>query len=80
KGREVKEQLLEQAAEVYAEVKEQLVNSKKIKELSQHEYIKKVQEVVDMYAVKNGLAERVKSLLVKVVSAQWKNIQKEMKK
>jgi hypothetical protein len=33
-----------------------------------------VKEYVDKYAIENGLAEKIKNIIVKVVSSQYKNL------
>ncbi len=71
RGREVRKELVEHAATVYADVKEQVMTSEKFEDLSQHEYVQKVQEAVDKYAIENGLADDVKAIITKVVEKQW---------
>jgi len=80
KGKEVREKLLDQAAEVYENLKKQILTSAQYKKLNKNEYVKLVKEYVDKYAVKNGLAENVKNMVIKIVSAQWQNLQNEMSK
>jgi len=38
------------------------------------------QQAVDKYAVRNGLADKTKKMMTKLVSTQWANLQKELKK
>ena len=78
KGREVKEQILDQAADVYTKVKEQTLASQTYKDLNENQYVQLVKDYVDKYAVQNGLAENVKNMIVKVVSAQWKTLKDEL--
>ncbi|MBT3816958.1 MAG: YtxH domain-containing protein [Candidatus Magasanikbacteria bacterium] len=80
KGREVRDQLLDHAAEVYGRVKVDLLSSKKVKDLNKNMYVKKVTEVVDKYAIENGLADNVKQMVMKVVLQQWDKIKKDFKK
>lgn len=78
KGREVKEQILDQAADVYTKVKDQALASQTYKDLNENQYVQLVKDYVDKYAVQNGLAENVKNMIVKVVSAQWKTLKDEL--
>jgi len=79
KGKEVREQMLDHAAEVYVKVKKEVLASSQYKDLSKNKYVQLVKEYVDKYAVENGLAENVKNMVVKVVSAQWASLQQELK-
>ncbi|PIZ95053.1 MAG: hypothetical protein COX81_02015 [Candidatus Magasanikbacteria bacterium CG_4_10_14_0_2_um_filter_37_12] len=78
KGREVREQIFDYAADVYAEVKEKVTSSEQFDKMTKNKYVSLVRETVDKYAVKNGLANNAKNMIVKLVSSQWKNIQKEV--
>ncbi|MBT4121093.1 MAG: hypothetical protein HOA57_00310 [Candidatus Magasanikbacteria bacterium] len=80
KGRDMREQMLDHAAEVYVGLKEKVLVSKEYKNLNKNQYVKLVRESVNKYAVENGLAENVKKMVVKVVSAQYKNLKGEMEK
>ncbi len=79
KGREVKEQVLDYAADVYVKLKNEVLKTQTYKNFDKNEYVKKVKVFVDKYAVENGLAENVKGMVVKLVSAQWKTLQEELK-
>lgn len=74
KGRETRDQILDHAAKIYAALKEKVQASEQFKELSKNEYVKLVKEYVDKYAIENGLAEKVKNVIIKVVSAQYNTI------
>lgn len=74
KGRETRDQMLDHATKIFTAVKEKIQASEQYKNLSQSEYVKMVKEYVDKYAIENGLAEKVKNIIVKIVSAQYKNI------
>lgn len=80
KGKEVREQILDYAADVYVKLKVEIMKSKTFKDLNKNEYVKKVKEYVDKYAIENGMAENVKNMVIKLVSAQWRNIEQELKK
>ena len=80
KGREMREKLLDHAANVYGQVKEKAMASDAWATMTKNKYVAMVQEAVDKYAVQSGLAESMKNFVVKLVSAQWKNLQGEGKK
>lgn len=80
RGKEVRGELVQHAAKVYMEVKKQVSKSDTWQDLTQHEYVKQVQEVVETYAKKHGLPDDVKSLVSKVVQKQWKVFQGEQAK
>lgn len=75
RGKEVRGELVQHAAQVYMEVKQQVTKSDRWQDLSQNEYLQKVQDVVESYAKKHGLPDDVKSLVSKVVQKQWKAFQ-----
>lgn len=74
KGRETRDQMLDHAAKIYSILKEKVQTSEQYKNLTKNEYVKLVKEYVDKYAIENGLAEKVKNIIIKVVSSQYKNI------
>lgn len=80
KGRAMRDTLLDQAADIYAEVKQRMLDSDAWDKMTKQKYVATVREVVDKYAIKNGLADNVKNMVVKIVAGQWKTIQAELKK
>lgn len=80
KGKEVREQMLDHAAEVYVKIKKEVLNSSQYQDLSKNKYVQLVKEYVDKYAVENGLAENVKNMVVKVVTSQWSKLREDLKK
>ncbi len=80
KGKELREQMLDHAAEVYVKLKEGVLSSDQYKSLTKAKYVKLAKEYVDKYALENGLAENVKSMVMKVVLAQYKNLKCEIGK
>jgi gas vesicle protein len=80
KGKETREQLLDHAAVVYEQIKEKAVKSKTWKEMNKNQYVALVKETVEKYAIQNGLAENVKNMIIKVVSAQWSNLREMVEK
>lgn len=80
KGKEVKEKLLDNAAEIYMELRDKMMKSKTFEKMTKHDFVVMAQEAVDKYAIKNGLAEKTKKTIMKLVSTQWANLQNEFDK
>lgn len=80
KGREMREKMLDYAADVYVDVKKKVLASEQWQDMTKSKYVQMVKDAVDKYAVQNGLAESVKHMVVKLVSAEWANLKKEMGK
>ena len=76
KGKQTRDQLLDHATVVYDQVQEKLKQSGALDKMNKNKYVKIVKEVVDKYATENGMADRVKNLVVKLVGAQYKNVKK----
>jgi len=79
KGKEVREQMLDYAADVYTTLRQEVMKTETYDKLTKQKYVVLVQKFVDKYAVDNGLAKEVKDMVVKVVTSQWDNIRKELK-
>ena len=80
KGRELRESMLDHAAEVYVGLKKEVLTSDQYKNLTKNKYVKLVQKYVDKYALENNLADSMKKMVIKVVVAQWTKLKGEMKK
>src|SRR3989344_7651710 len=80
KGKAISEQLLDNAAEVYIELQEKISKSKTWKDMKKKDFVVMAEELMDKYAIKNGLAEKTKKTLIKLVSTQWDNLQAELHK
>lgn len=80
KGRKMREQLLDYSADIYADVKEKVMSSDTWDTMTKSKYVAMVQDAVDKYAIKTGMAENVKNMVVKLVSSQWNQLQSEKKK
>ena len=78
KGRATRDQMLDHAAKIYSGLKDKIQASEQYKNLTKNEYVQLVKEYVDKYAIENGLAEKVKNIIVKVVSAQYNNIKSKV--
>ena len=76
KGRETREKILDYAAEVYTQVKEKVMASGGWDKMTKAKYVKIVKQVVDTYAIDNGLAANVKTTVGKLVASQWKRVKK----
>ena len=80
KGKAARDKLIDHAAEIYADVKERVLASETWDKMTKQKYVAMVCEVVDRYAVETGIASKAKEILVKIVSAQWRLLQQELKK
>ncbi len=77
RGKELRDQLLEYAADVYGEVKTKVISSKQWEKLTKNEYVQMVEETVNTYAVEHDLSDRVRNMVEKLVKAQWKKVKGE---
>ena len=77
KGKEVREQILDTASDVYEKLKGEIKGSKEYQKLTKSEYVRMARKYVEKYAVDNGLAENVKNMVTKIVAAQWNNLKSE---
>jgi len=80
KGREMRNKLVDHAAEVYADVKERVLSLEAWDKMTKQKYVAMVREVVDKYAVQTGIAHRAKEMIVKIVVLQWRMLQRELGK
>lgn len=80
KGKEVREKLLDQSAEVYGMVKEKVTDSEVWEKMTKQKYVAMVSDIVEKYGLKNGLGRDIQKMIKKVVSAQWVVVKKEMSK
>ena len=79
KGKETRAQMLDVAGKVYQEVKEKVVHSEAFDTMSKSAFVAKVSEIVDKYAIENGLADNVKKTVTKLVGAQYTKLKKKKK-
>ncbi len=79
KGKKYRNQLLDQAAEVYRDVEARVADSGAMDKMTKNKYVSIVKEVVDKYAIDNGMAQSAKNMVVKLVSSQWSSIKKNLK-
>lgn len=80
KGRAVRDDIMDRAADVYTDIKKTVVNSPQYKKMTKKQYIKMVIESVNKYTIKNGLADNIKKMMISVLSSQWSRLKKEMGK
>lgn len=80
KGKQMRDEMLDHAAEIYVKLKDVVLASEQYKNLTKNEYVKMTQDLVNKYAIENGLADNVKKMVEKVVIAQWNNLKGELKK
>ena len=79
-GKVKRDILLDHARELTHEIKEKITSSSSWQDMSQSHYVTLVTDVVEKYAVKHGLAEQMKRVLIHVLGTQWKTVKKEMPK
>lgn len=80
KGKQMREEMLDHAAEIYVKLKDVVLKSDQYKKMTKNEYVKMAHDFVNKYAIENGLTDNVKKMVEKVVLAQWNNLKGEMKK
>lgn len=78
KGRKVRGELMDHAAVLYEQIKERLLSTDAWKKMKKNEYVALVRDMVEQYIVKTGIAADLKELLVKILSTQWPNVQKQL--
>ena len=79
KGKETRDQLLDHAADVYAEVKDKTLASEQWDKMTKTKYYKAVESAVNKYAVENDLVDSMRDMIEKVVKAQRKKLKGENK-
>ncbi len=80
KGKKMRRQILEQAADIYEKLSDTVMQSEAWDKMTKTKYAKLVQEYVDKYAVKTGMTESAKKMVKKLVMSQWPNLKSEAKK
>lgn len=80
KGKKIREEMIDHASDVYAEVKEKAIASEGWGKMTKSEYYKIVEKIVDKYAVEHDLADTIRDMVAKIVNAQWKKFSGEKKK
>lgn len=80
KGRAVKEQLLDHAADAYVKLKNEILGSEKLKNLSKSQYVKKVDGFLREYAAEHEMAAKSVAMVKKLLISQYSKISREIKK
>lgn len=76
KGKQTREEMLDYAADIYADLKDKAMVSDQWKKMTKTKYYKLVEGAVNTYAVEHDLVDSMRDLVEKVVKAQWKNVKK----
>ncbi len=79
KGRQTKEQVITHAAQIYTDIKQQLLTSKKWKKMKKSVYVDMVLQTVDVYSKTHTLPAPVKNMIARLLISQWKRLEKEAK-
>lgn len=77
RGRELRDQIFDHAAAVYAEVREKVMAHPAWKNMTESEFAEEVKRTLDAYAKKTGMAGQVRDGVERVVRTQWKKLRKE---
>jgi len=80
KGREMRDEILDYAANIYADVKEKILESENWDKVNKVKYVAMVRETLESYDSRHNLSANVKQLVEKLVINQWKNLRGEIKK
>lgn len=80
RGREIRDQIIDAAADAYVKLKKELLDSKRVKELTKHEYVKKVDTFVTAYARKHKMQAEVANRVKKILVAQFKRMKADLQK
>ncbi len=76
KGKQKRDEMLDYAADIYADLKDKVMASKEWKKMTKTKYYKLVEDTVNKYAVENDLVDSMRDMVEKIVKAQWKNLKK----
>ncbi|PIZ94915.1 MAG: hypothetical protein COX80_05390 [Candidatus Magasanikbacteria bacterium CG_4_10_14_0_2_um_filter_33_14] len=80
KGKEVRNNLMDSAGDVYDDVKEKVIASEGWDKMTKTKYYQFVEQAVNKYAVENDLLDSMRDMIEKVVKSQWKNHSKGVSK
>ena len=73
KGKQVRDELMDSATNVYTDVKKKILASEGWDKMTKTKYYKFVEQTVNKYAVENDLLDSMRDMIERVVKAQWKN-------
>jgi len=77
KGKEVRDQLLDQSAEIYLSLKKKAVKLDKRYNITKSQYIKIAKESMDEYFKKHPIPAAMKGIIQNVVISQWETFKEE---
>ncbi len=80
KGRKMRGEIIDHAAEVYEQVREKISASDAWQNLTESKYAGYVRDVLDTYVAKYHIPEQVRRMVEKIVNMQWKNVKKQTSK
>ena len=78
-GKATRDRALDYAADMYADVKKQVMRSDAWQTMNESKYAALVTDTVNVFAAKNKVANDVKELAGKILKKQWKRLQQEMR-
>lgn len=77
KGKEVRDQLLDQSAEIYLDLKKKIQKIDKQYNISKSAYVKMAKNAVNDYFDQHPFPAAVKDIVLKVVLSQWEHLKDE---
>lgn len=77
KGKEVRDQLLDQSAEIYMNLKKKAQKLDKKYNITKNQYMKIAKESMDEYFSKHPIPAALKGIIQKVVLSQWETFKEE---
>lgn len=80
KGKETRDRVLDAAADVYAQVKKEVLASGQWQKITESKYAALVEKAVEKYAKQNKLAAYLKDMITEMVKAQWKGLKTDVAK
>lgn len=80
KGKEVRDQLLDEAAAIYEDVKNKILSSGVAKKVSKSQYTQMVRDAVEKYSKGKKIMAPLKALVIEMILAQWDSLRDEVEK
>jgi gas vesicle protein len=77
-GRKMRDEGLDHAVKVYAQVKKEVKKSPTWKKMTKSDFARLVEKITTDYASEIGLAKKATSMIVALVVNQWEKMKKEM--
>lgn len=79
KGREVRTQILDYAAEAYTTLRKEVMESEEYGKLTKQRYVVLVKQVIDDYAKDHQISDKMKRTIARLLTNQWAYLKKELK-